>query len=248
MILDLPPPLWVPAKPAIIRPALDLALPKLAMPLTMGMLRPPTVTALTLTYRSLNKSITAGASRTFSSIAIGSASSSRVVACYIAGYSSTARTVSSVSIGGVTATIHTARNSGYFPAIASAVVPSGTTADIVVGLTGSSSALWVAVYTIVGLNSTTPLSSGNNGVAASGSQSVVLTTAAGGVAIAGLNVNVATPTGSYWTAGGIVNDYSENADSSSVSTQGGKVSTSGTSLTITANTAYPAAIAAAAWR
>lgn len=39
MILDLPPPLWVPAKPAIIRPALDLAPPKLAMPLTLGMLK-----------------------------------------------------------------------------------------------------------------------------------------------------------------------------------------------------------------
>jgi len=42
MILDLPPPLWVPPKPAIIRPAPDLAPPALAMPLTMGMLKPRT--------------------------------------------------------------------------------------------------------------------------------------------------------------------------------------------------------------
>lgn len=39
MILDLPP-LWGPPKPAIIRPAADLAPKALSMPLTMGMLKP----------------------------------------------------------------------------------------------------------------------------------------------------------------------------------------------------------------
>lgn len=66
MILDLPPPLWLPPKPAIIRPAEPikplLTVPLLAMPLTMGMLRPSASNPVGINSNNGGKSTTGSAS------------------------------------------------------------------------------------------------------------------------------------------------------------------------------------------
>jgi len=70
MILDLPPPLWIPPKPAIIRSARDLVPPAIAMPLTMGMLKPLAGGNIALVgYKTVNRAqgSTSGVSTSLSS-------------------------------------------------------------------------------------------------------------------------------------------------------------------------------------
>lgn len=96
------------------------------------------------------------------SASIGTASADRLVVGVIAHKRSSApgRSVSSATIGGVSATIHEQRGAdgnAIGLAIISAVVPTGTTATVSVTLSGAvTDGPDIEVYTITGLNSTTP--------------------------------------------------------------------------------------------
>lgn len=99
---------------------------------------------------------------TFSAYGIGAASSSRRVIAYITGETESAsgRTLSSATIGGVSATIDAQITAGssnsVVSAIISATVPTGTTADIVATFSGAMQSAAVAAVAVDGLLSATP--------------------------------------------------------------------------------------------
>lgn len=99
----------------------------------------------------------------YTSIPIGVASVDRLVVVAVAGFNSVdARTVTSVTIGGVAATLIENNSSTLLNAFAYATVPSGTTATIVVTLSGvANRGQGIGVWEIKGLSSTTPLQTGS---------------------------------------------------------------------------------------
>lgn len=153
-----------------------------------------------------SSSTTTGSSAfTFSSQSIGAApggGETRLVVVAIGVVdNSKSMAISSVTIGGVTATIHangtdTVSGSRSRAAIASAVVPSGTTADVVVNMTTNCTGMAIDVYRIMNPTSTTPadtLATGGN------SPSGTIDVPAGGILIAAAQaINAGTGT---WNSG-----------------------------------------------
>lgn len=146
MPIDLPPTpkLWLPPKPAIIRPAPDIRVPSMlgiTMLSRMSMARSKFVAAgggapqySNLTYRSNTKNISwVSDAITVSGGAIGTAASDRYVIAAMVSRKSGGATVSSATIGGVSATSVGVSNleGGYHGVMYIANVTTGTTADIV---------------------------------------------------------------------------------------------------------------------
>lgn len=100
---------------------------------------------------------------TFSSANIGTASSDRLVVVAIHLASSGSRTISSVTIGGNSATVNTTTNVGSVNGITTVFaylnVTTGTTANIVVTASGICLACAIDVYTLTELSSFTPTDS-----------------------------------------------------------------------------------------
>lgn len=191
--IDLPPPLWVPPKPAIIRPA-EHALFK------PGAFRPATLAeryaiiadlvqtrrlsprearkALlfvpvgfvnvtqppTITYIDTGQSTSNASSFNYGNFTAASAGLMVVV---VAGCTSASRTVSTVSIGGTNGTIHASLSTPttVIGSIASRVISSGGNNVTVTtsGAIGSTQQLNVHVYLITGYTSATPTSSDAQG-------------------------------------------------------------------------------------
>jgi len=116
---------------------------------------------------------------TFSSQPIGTASGTRRVVVSI-GTNST-RTISSVTIGGVSATVNATNTlSGTaHVALASAVVPTGTTADVVVTLDAAGLGMGIGVWTLTSGAATGQTASGNGDPT-----NLTVTTTAGDIVIA----------------------------------------------------------------
>jgi hypothetical protein len=116
---------------------------------------------------------------TFASQPIGTASATRRVIVSIS--TNSTRTISSVTIGGVSATIdatNTLSGTGHV-AIASAVVPTGTTASVVVTLDSAGLGMGIGVWTLVGASPTGMVATGNGDPT-----NLTVTTTAGDVVIA----------------------------------------------------------------
>jgi hypothetical protein len=179
-------------------------------------------------------------------IALGEPSADRLVACIVTGYGATARQVTGATIAGVAATVVTARNSGYAPAIIAARVPDGASGDIVITYSGSYQESHIAVYALRGLSGFDAISAGNNGVTSSGASSVSLTGVSRAIVIAGGNhfQDGSNP----WSAGGIVNDFSGPYNAGSIYFSCGRVVPDAGNLAITMDTSSAHAFAAAAWR
>jgi hypothetical protein len=101
-------------------------------------------------------------------------------------------TTASVSIGGNAATVHTFSSGGInnpYVGIASLVVTTGTTANIVVTYSaGSAGGGGFGVYTLTGLSSTTPVATAQHYLdTAVTPDSLSLATSSGGVIIVGTN-------------------------------------------------------------
>jgi hypothetical protein len=91
-------------------------------------------------------------SHTFSGVNIGAADTKRIVMVLLGalGQSGGNTVVSSVTIGGVAATLTPAGSSGKCTvACAYAVVPTGTTANVVVNFTGTASQCFIATYRMI---------------------------------------------------------------------------------------------------
>jgi len=114
----------------------------------------------TATSNGYTGTFTGGAAATFASRPIGTAASDRLVVAVFAGADNTNLVASSVTIGGSAATIVIQDNEGGnstnpFVCIATRVVTSGTTANIVCNLNGSPSTLYCATYSLYNLSSST---------------------------------------------------------------------------------------------
>lgn len=133
------------------------------MPLTMGILAAKGAPAVTVINTGVLATSTAdNTTYNFTSYAIGTASSTRRVIAVIYGDngSNTGRTVSSASIGDVSATInvqitHSSGGSGVV-AIVSATVTAGTTATISVTFSGGMNRAAAWAVAVDNLSSTTP--------------------------------------------------------------------------------------------
>ena len=115
----------------------------------------------TLTYQT-NSAINASQSTyNFNGISIGGAG--LIVVTIHSERAVSSGTVSSATIGGVSATLHvnTTINTGY-GGLMSAVISSGSTADISITFTQSQARTAIGVWRIQDYNSTTPLSSPNS--------------------------------------------------------------------------------------
>lgn len=122
---------------------------------------------------------------TFSNADFGTEAADRYI---IVGYSTRndSRTINSVTIGGVSATILVQQGDGNTTTgMAIAAVPTGTSGDVVVALSGQADAHYLGVWSATGLASATPVatatSSGNGSDA--GAQSFTMNTDANGFVI-----------------------------------------------------------------
>lgn len=135
-----------------------------------------------ITFEGTSAINTGGSSRTFTAVDIGDEASDRVVVvCTHTAMSAGSCSVSSVTIGGVSATVVSGTNptSGFNTSIWWAEVPTGATADIAVVWSASSNCGYIETYRITGLTSSTPL----DGDSVVTTPDLTLTTQDGGVAI-----------------------------------------------------------------
>lgn len=165
-VIDLPPPLLV-ERPAIIQQiGRDIAPDrKFGVAFAPGF-RKPAGGPATLAFQAITTNPTEGQTITFTSVGIGAAAANRYVFITIPYYNGGGSNISiaSVTIGGVLATIHaqpfnvtTSTRGGC--ALVSALVPTGTTADVVVTYSVNSGSYYrprIAVYRVTNLKSTTP--------------------------------------------------------------------------------------------
>lgn len=103
---------------------------------------------------------------TFAALSFGAAAGNRLVIAGISGQNSSARTISSVTIGGVAATqlVTTINGASVFNRVAlyAALVPTGTTGDVVVTFSGSCFRAACAVWRATNVFSLTPVSTGSD--------------------------------------------------------------------------------------
>lgn len=168
---------------------------------------------------------------TFSSCNIGSANANRYVVVIGSGYSGnvlTARSVSSVTIGGNSASVDYTASNAASQCAAKLLVTTGNTANIVVTCSGSMANYSIAVYVVYGLNSTTPVDS-QTGL--SNPATLTMTTTAGGVIFGA--ITVLSSSGNS-TITGLTLNYVNTLDSTAT-VYGGSSRTSGSSQTVTFN-------------
>lgn len=185
---------------------------------------------------------------TFSAQAIGTAAADRYVIVGIS-YGNNSATVSSVTIGGVSATsiVVAAGTAGGWGTIGAAIfianVPTGTTADVVVTLSAGQNRCGIGVWSATGMSGTTA-SATNSSSASPGSASITIPTGGFGIAVASIAENSA-PLVSWTNA---TERYDSDVEAGSFVQSGADTSSSG-SVTITAT--YSAAsgpiLVMAAW-
>jgi len=106
-------------------------------------------------YTETRTNTATNTSYTFDNCNIGTASADRRVVVVVQHTKS--ESISSLTIGGVTATLDYNVSATRFVGFASLTVTTGTTANIVVTMTGSVDNMVISIYTITGLSSTTPI-------------------------------------------------------------------------------------------
>jgi hypothetical protein len=227
--------LYLPPKPSIIKPEnIEFSKHLLAMPLTMGMLpRKNALVPLAITNTFNSNSTTNSSTYTYSGASIGTASADRYIIVGTAGREGGNRTFNTCTVGGAATTrlVHQATLNHLALFITNAPVTSGTTADIVITLSGGSQRNAVSVWALTGsLSSITPLDtlsidstdpSGSLNVGADGAH----------VAIAYTNGNTSVT----WT--GVTEDYDVSFESGNNNTfsSGSDITAAAAARTITAN-------------
>ena len=145
-----------------------------------------------MTYQTAAQSPSDLTTYTFSSQAIGTASSNRRVIIGTVGFAGI-RTVSSLTVGGISASLVKRQQQGSVTAeIWIATVPTGTTADVVVTWSGGQTRCAIAVWSATGLENNTPVDTdGTNIAIIANSSNVTLTTVDGGFVVGiGIHSNV----------------------------------------------------------
>ena len=180
-----------------------------------------------VSYQSFTVDTTNAATYTFSSVAIGTASPDRVVIVAVASFVDATQSISSATIGGVSESVQVqAINNGVRVGIISAVVPTGTTATIVINMTTSGGLnMGIGVWTATGLPNATALGTNSNTTLAG----LAVTSESGGIIVAVTgNVDSRTMT---WT--NATENYDQSVEAITF-TSGASGQTTGTSTTVTA--------------
>ena len=186
---------------------------------------------------------------TFSGADIGTAASDRivVVVCHTEGATAA---LSSITIGGSTADIRIQANNGnVVTAIATRLVTTGTTADIVVTWDTATLRCVIGIYTVTGANET-PVATDSAAAASGTASSLTVTIPADGCAINGdTHGTGSTPT--TW-GGSSAADYNETPGtntqmSGSLTPSTGSLRTDHNITTSHANSAQPIAAATVVW-
>jgi hypothetical protein len=186
---------------------------------------------------------------TFTTRAIGTAAANRVVVVSVSTERNTGTrtTVSSMTIGGISATLAVALSSvDEEMELWEAVVPTGTTATIVVTLAAASVFCACGIWAVYGSGTTAYNTASHTGTL---SLSASLNVPAGGVAIGASAVN----TGATWTWGGITENFDATHRSGNRNYSGASlafaVAQTGLSITATASggTTSTARLVVASW-
>lgn len=156
---------------------------------------------------------------TFSNHDVGQPSPYRWVLVGIQSGHSAARTISSVTIGGVAATqvgFNASADDTILTAFYIALVPAGTTATIVVVFSGSAVRCRVGVWTIIGLLSATATDTASDDTDSSGVVSDTLDVQAGGCAFGLYSyLSTGTPTAAW---AGLTEQFDGNLEASQYGT------------------------------
>lgn len=113
---------------------------------------------LTLEYLGqYNDNSAANATRTLSGVTLGTATTDRLIVCVLTSFKSAVVTISSATINGVSATVNMSTTSAPQLYIISAVVPSGTSGNIVINFSTTQNLTMAGVYSIKNYQSTTPV-------------------------------------------------------------------------------------------
>jgi len=144
---------------------------------------------------------------TFASQNLGTADANRYIIVCAQGRAATDRTISSITVQGISSSaIVSTNNGGNAIGIAIFAVPTGTTGDIVVAYSDTMLRSAIQVFSVIGVDSTTPHDSGTSTAA---SPTYDIDVPAGGFAI---GTAVAGTTGGHtWT--GLTANYSEITES-----------------------------------
>lgn len=179
---------------------------------TPGVLK-PTLVPVGLSYLAGTEDATDQTTYTFAAQSFGAAAADRHIAVAISTRANAARSISSVTIGGVAATpafvANNAASGADMAAIYVANVPTGATGSVVVVMSAAMVRCAIAVYRMTGLNSATPVDTAGVAVT-SAAPSVNLDVVAGGPVIGALKAAVSS-TWSYLT---------ENFDAASTEASG----------------------------
>jgi hypothetical protein len=183
-------------------------------------------------YRNAYGSASNLTTYTFSNSDIGDPSPDRYIVVYGSAYTGsggTTRSVSSVTIGGVTANLDYSSGAVALPTFfAKALVPTGTTGNVVVTFSAGVVNCAIAVYAVYGLKSTTAVDS-DAGTLASGA-SLTLDTEQGGMIFGGCNLFSSTA----GSVTGLTLDFDVTTDSGQ-KIYGGSAKTTANSTTVTFN-------------
>lgn len=127
-----------------------------------------------VSYRTSVSDLTAQSTYTFPAVDIGPAAAGRLVVVAV-GRGSSGRPLLSATIGGISATINVDSSSQGGAGIISAVVPTGTTATVVINLSGgTSNRCIIGVWALTNLNSSAPAATPVSVSGTTGSQSITI--------------------------------------------------------------------------
>lgn len=121
--------------------------------------------------------------RTWTDVNFGAEAADRYIIVAI-GTRNDTRTISSVTIGGVSADIVVQNQDGNTTVgIAIALVPTGVSGTVVVTLSGTADSHYLGVWSVTGLPSATPVATAQNDGGGGNAQNLIMATASGGFAI-----------------------------------------------------------------
>lgn len=207
-------------------------------------------TARSFALTDIESSNSTDTSYTFTAAVLGPEAAGRLIVVSVGATDLTDFT--GVTIGGNAMTeVVQAKQSTDPPvsAIYQRVVATGTTADIVVSCSDGARGCAIAVYSLIGLNSTTAVDSDSSAASADGTATLTLTTVAGDFVVARVTANTDEVT--YTWTQGVTEDqdvqFGAGTDGSSGAASGVATTTSISPLA-TLSGAEDHVIVAAAWR
>lgn len=170
---------------------------------------------------------------TFSSVPFGTATADRLIVACFSGYRNTASSMSTCTIGGVSATIHVQQINPYSMAyVCSAIVPAGTSGDIVAYFPSYLAASELAVYSIKDYTSATPYINEYSYLSGS-TPTITISPDANSIVIG--NAAMTNGVSTTWSGTAGLTEYSDNGDYYVFhSTAMKKFSSAASSVTVTA--------------